>query len=719
MYLWQKYKYKVRFLAHDKDFIDVKNLFIKLKPKVVAFDTETTGLHIVKDKPFLVGFGFHDRLYVYEPTEWRNNYFFKLASAKNVEYVIGHNVKFDYHMFRNFGTPVPESVNLGDTMTVARLTDYADSPGSMSLEGLAKLHVDESASFGSKAIREHINQLNRIRLNKIKEYVNSNREEIGLTYTEFRLRYGKKVQHVEDELQKHFDYVDDNFPELTYEDSYIDKPTLMINYLYDDIVMTLRLFNKLFPILEHVDKDLRTFKRENKLIRVVGDMESNGMNIDIEYLKESRKRVIEYTDEVYNKLWELADIKNIVKEHESTYNGLLANNPNFTVGQHGVIKDLFATKYKIGMISTDLAALTEISEVEEYPEEARKIASLIIELRTLNKWLSTYIEGQLNKLHNGRLYTNINNNGAVTGRVSSDLQQQPTSALLTADGEELFHPRKPFINDEGFKNYYIDFSNMELRVQAYYTMLTSGGDLNMCRAFIPFKYKNVLTSEEYDVEKDVDNYDSDVWVDDNGDKWSPVDLHTATTLKAFPHIKTDDDDFKSFRDLGKRANFLKNYGGGRNALQSSLRVSPEIAEALDKGYYEAFPKILDYQRWVDENIKLHGFVENLYGRRYYFQDTQASYRGYNYLIQGSCADYVKDKQIQLHEYLKDKESVMLMPIHDEIIFSIKDGEEYIIPELVRIMQDAKSFVPYIPMLVGVESSDTNWAEASEVIISEN
>ena len=85
------------------------------------------------------------------------------------------------------------------------------------------------------------------------------------------------------------------------------------------------------------------------------------------------------------------------------------------------------------------------------------------------------------------LYTTINLNTAVTGRVSSDFQQFPKYAIKTLDGIELFHPRKLFIVPDGYKGIvYLDYSQIELRVQALYTILVGEGDLNLCRAYMPY-----------------------------------------------------------------------------------------------------------------------------------------------------------------------------------------------------------------------------------------
>ena len=160
--------------------------------------------------------------------------------------------------------------------------------------------------------------------------------------------------------------------------------------------------------------------------------------------------------------------------------------------------------------------------LKKHDGEPSIIASLIIELRTLDKWLSTYIEGMLNRVSNGRIYTNINNSGAVTGRVSSDMQQQPSEPLLNKKGDELFHPRKVFVNDDNATTYYFDFSQMELRLQANYTIDISGGDKNLCRAFIPFGCVSIFTNKKYRLGDE--NWGSGEWVDEDDNEWTPSRL---------------------------------------------------------------------------------------------------------------------------------------------------------------------------------------------------
>ena len=61
--------------------------------------------------------------------------------------------------------------------------------------------------------------------------------------------------------------------------------------------------------------------------------------------------------------------------------------------------------------------------------------------------------------------------------------------------------------------------------------------------FIPFKHYHYITGEEYDPIKDYDKWNDGEWVDENGIPWKNTDLHTATTLKAFPEMTGDEKGF--------------------------------------------------------------------------------------------------------------------------------------------------------------------------------
>ena len=139
----------------------------------------------------------------------------------------------------------------------------------------------------------------------------------------------------------------------------------------------------------------------------------------------------------------------------------------------------------------------------------------------------------------------------------------------------------------------------------------------------------------------------------------------------------------------------------------------ETAEKLRNSYLETFPGIATYNKKVNSMLTLKGYVENLYGRKYYIEDSSNFYKGSNYLIQGSCADMLKEIEIKICEYLSDKKSRFLMAIHDEVAIEVYKGEEYVVPIIKNIMESVREKVPYIPIISEVEYTTTCWAEKSK------
>lgn len=656
------------------------------KPKHIVLDTETDGLDIILSKPFLIGVGFDKQLFTFPVRHLKTFAFFFNSSLK----VFAHNAKFDYHMLLNAGLSSDNRLHILDSMTVARLTEYADMKTRLSLENLGVMYVDKTSKFASDVIQEHINSINRARLSDLKKKL---KEEFGdLPMGQIMEAYHSRIKLVKTEYDHIFDYIDSVYKKPNYEDSYKENPDLMRSYLADDLVITLEYLEHALPVLDVTDPGHKIFSQENKLIKVVADMERVGLRADLNYLKESREKVLKYMDKKYASLRELTG-------------------RNFSSGQHQEIKKYFFEKHGIAMLKTDVNALEELSLTNE--GIAKQVADLLIELRSLEKIKGTYIEGMMERVIGDRIYIGINNAGTVTGRVSGDMQQQPKEATYDDEGNELYHPRRVFINDEGTRTFYFDYSQMELRLQAHYTILLSGGDDNLCSAFMPWKHISSKTGETF--KYGVHQWDSGEWVNAEGKPWKPTDLHAVSTLKAFPYLTLDHPDFKKMRSIGKQANFLKNYGGGTGAIRRQLKLSEDAVQAINRGYYEAFPKIADYQRWVEEQLTLYGFVSNLFGRRYYMSETQWYYKAYNYIIQGGCADLLKLKEILVDDFIKKNKlkSRILLPIHDELQLSIPKDEEWIVPKIKAILDDNDTLIGTLPMLCDVEVTNSNWAEKED------
>jgi DNA polymerase I len=625
----------------------------------VAIDTETTGLHLKADKPFLLTLTFDDKSRAIDLNKIYGPAILQLVfyELKKFKWVVGHNIKFDLHMLANIGITY-DGDNLTDTMILARLALDTDEVFSLALKSLAKRYINEDADAHQKVIKSALMQLKR----------DASTGRLNL----FDNTYSK---------------------EPTYYDVFkmSDYRQAMIDYALNDTEITLQLAQKLIDVVQARGQE-ETFKLENSIILPLFSMERVGLKIDREYLKERKK----FFDD-------------LISEKRSELHKLTGE--TFNVGQHALIGKWFR-KREIYLATSDDKAMESVKKSHDGIE--REVATLIQELRSLEKWYSVYIIRMLEKSeYDGRAYTQINSSSAVTGRLSSDFQQFPKFPIYNKDGEEIFHPRRMVVTtpEEGFDTIaFLDYSQIELRVQANYTYEISGGDLNMCRAYMPHKCvdaDNVL----FDPLKHRDQiFTKDWFTIEFKEKWTPTDLHSATTKEAFPEVLEDTDEFKRLRGLGKATNFAKNYGATKNALMEQFGFEEDIATKLDKAYYQAFPKILDYQRLVRKVYFQRGYVRNMYGRRYYMSDKRFVYRLYNYLIQGSCADMLKSKILDVHNLLTPYKSRFQMNIHDEMSFEVYKGEEFLIPKIKAIMEDVPKMI--VPVVAEIEYTKTNWAEKS-------
>jgi DNA polymerase-1 len=712
-------------------------------PKTGGFDTETTGLHIKKDKPFLIQFGWlipksdRGRVFTFYPTRENMNVFFELASK--LKYLVAHNTKYDLNMLSNIGyaEEVQAMHNLCENMVLARLTLEAvptrEGGDSLALKELGAKYVHPLAVLSAKMIDENLEKIRGENVKYLTAALKQFRYYDAVTKTGRPQMWNKGL--IEKFLKDPTNDLEDlprdvrdvwnewykEFPDPTYED--VDRD-LMIKYGAEDIITMLEFFKMSYPILL-AREQLPTLERENKAILPLYRMERVGIKTDRNYLKESRQRVKAYIIELRNEMYEIVGEK-------------------VTCNQHDRLKQIFKEQWGIILSSSDKQAMKNIIKIQE--GKPNRLATLINKLRTLEKWYSTYILRIIrNSEYDGRGYTQINQASAVSGRVGSDFQQMPKKALTDLEGNELYHPRKPFIPTGGYykRIYYCDWSQVELRKQANYTILVSGGDTNLCRAYIPFKCKHYKTGEIYNFEdinarlrwnelkeghpnlkelkkglEDAFNLGWSAWVvPETNETWKPTDVHAATTHKAFPHIPLDSEEFTDMRSKGKMFNFMRNYGGGAQTAMDALDISEEDANALVNGYSEAFPHVLIYQQQVQKQYRKQGYVTNMYGRRYYLKDSRKGYKLANYLVQGTCADMLKQSIIEIDSYLLDKKSRFQMNIHDENSIEVYEGEEYVIPEILKIMSNFNWCK--IPIVADVEITTTNWAEKRGIYLEGN
>lgn len=732
-------------IKSKKDLLEMITLFKQHKPKEAAFDTETTGLNIGIDKPFLFQFGwvYANKVYSFAidlekfpklgyETIWS---VFKLV--QRIPVFMGHNIKYDLHMCHNIGLDYNTN-NLLDTQCCIRLAHDALTPAN----GGPPLGLKEySTQFINKTAKDHERLLKTERTNIAKEYnlilikqlkACPNPPEGYKSWTKGALEeLFKDVLATAEDLptQEMRDIYNSWYAELpdrikiNMKTPFVesdDVPYDLLNrenvlrYSHKDIYYTLAVYYKTMPVID-ARKNRAALKIECDVILPLLHMERTGFKIDKQYVFEAKDRMYNYIQRRRKDLFDLI-------------------NENISIGQHQRIKEILNEKWGLNVASTGNDALgIIIPELKrEGYTEAVSFINTVQELRTLEKWYSTYLLRFVNEIRKSdRIYTQINQAGTVSGRVTSDFQQFPKYGIRTIDDEPLFNPRDMVIkSDDSVGLFYLDYSQIELRLQALYTILVGEPDLNLCRAYMPYKCVRVVDDgdigcglaqyhfEEFDYnnpEHIKHAYDWKWYLkEDTNKEWVKTDVHAATTSLAFPDLDPSSEEFSKYRGkVGKRVNFAKNYGAQYNKIATMFpeyNFDEETLHRIDDAYYKAFPGVKKYHEYCYEIARTQVYATNLFGVRYY---GLTGHKLINCLVQGSGAYFLKLKMIAVHNYLKENnyKSRFQMNIHDEMSFELVKGEEHIIFDIQKIMQEYPDGL--VPIVADLEVSKTSWANKVE------
>ena len=419
-------------------------------------------------------------------------------------------------------------------------------------------------------------------------------------------------------------------------------------YAAEDALMTLKLFNKQLEVFKEKDcEDLLklAFDLEFDFIYVLADMENNGIKVDVNLLKELKETNNKYIQELTSKIYEISGVEFNI------------NSPK----QLGVV--LFETlglatakKTKTGY-STDEAVLSGLIDDHE-------VISWLLKYREAYKLQSTYIEPLLElglKNSDNRIHTSFLHTGTATGRLSS---KNPNLQNIPVKSEAGSQIRSAFIPENGYTLVGIDYSQIELRLLAHFS-----GDEALVNAF-------------------------------NND----LDIHYQTAVKIF-----GEDEAKDKRSIAKSINFGLLYGMGSKKLGDTLGISSKDAKIYIESYFKAFKSVKDYLKSVEDFAHVNGYIKTLLNRKRLFNFDSANAmikaaylrEAVNTMFQGSAADLIKLSMVEIHKKYKNNNNVrMLLQIHDELIFEIKeDIADEIIKELKEIMENVYKL--NIPLKVSI------------------
>ncbi len=433
-------------------------------------------------------------------------------------------------------------------------------------------------------------------------------------------------------------------------------------YAAEDADITWRLHELLLPRLKEMEQEKLFHEVEMPLVRVLADMEREGIRLDVEALNAFSKELGEALIALQDKI-------------------IAACGVQFNIDSPKQLGDVLFETLKLGgekPKKTRTGQYQTSEDILSAMAHEHAVIPLILDYRSLRKLKSTYVDTLPLAADpaDGRVHTNYRQAVASTGRLSSDEPNLQNIPIRTEKGREI---RKAFVpRNEHFGLLSADYSQIELRIIAHMS-----GDPNMQEAFR-----------------------------------QGLDIHAATAAKVF-HVPIAEVT-REQRSRAKAVNFGIAYGQGAFGLSQNLGIPRAEAQEIITGYFTQFPGV---KRYMDETIAFcreHGYVQTLMGRRRYLPDVlsgnntvraAAERVAINAPMQGTAADIIKVAMIQIHAWLERKKmrSKLLLQVHDELVFDCHLEEAEELQAQVKALMEAAMELA-VPLVVDMNVGK-NWLEA--------
>lgn len=518
---------------------------------------------------------------------------------------IGHNIKYDLIVLHNTGMPVRGT--LFDTMIAAFVLD--PTRNSYGLDPLVFTYFTH-------------------RMIPISDLIGKGRQQLGFEQVP---------------LQQAAEYAAED-ADYTWRLSRVFAPHLSTQAAGEDAALA-----SLF------------LETEMPLVRVLTDMERNGVRIDTAFLSDLEKKMSKRAAEIVDEAHALAGVPFNLDSPKQLAEVL------FDRMQFRVVKHTRTAR------STDAETLEALAEETTHP-----LPKLLLEYRELQKLLGTYVQALplACSKRTGRVHTSFHQTGAITGRLSSsepNLQNIPIRSALGREIRRAFIPREP---DELL--IVADYSQIELRILAHYS-----GDAELTRAF----------AEDQDIHAFV-----------------------AAQVNNVPLA----DVTKEMRNRAKAVNFGIIYGQTAHGLARTTGMSRTEAQTFIDNYFRRYPGVDAFIKRCICDARKNGYVQTILGRRRPIRDidsrnraakAQAERLAVNTVMQGSAADLIKSAMIRLHRRICDEALPlrMLLQVHDELVCEAPAAEAQRMGRIIaESMSGAINLMVPLRVDVGI---GPNWLEA--------
>lgn len=442
----------------------------------------------------------------------------------------------------------------------------------------------------------------------------------------------------------------------TFEQVPVDLAT---RYSGEDADITFRLYKIFDPLLKQQRLENLFHTLEMPLVQILGDMELEGIRVDVSVLTAYGKELEKEIDAVQRMIYQLCGKEFNINSTKQLQEVLFTERK---------LQPTRKTQKKTGY-STDTAVLEELSREDPVPE-------LVLRYRMLQKLKSTYVDALPQMVHprTGRIHTSFNQTGTATGRLSS---KDPNLQNIPIRDEEGRRIRSAFIPRDGWKFLSADYSQIELVILAHLS-----GDPGLCEAF-----------------------------------QTGADIHRRTGALIFG--VPEDQVTPEQRRVAKTINFGVMYGMSAFRLSRELGIPRKDADRFLEHYFQQYPRIQSFIQETIRQAEKSGKVTTLLGRerpvpainsRNKTEKTAAERIAVNTPIQGSAADIVKLAMIRIVKRLTESKlsSKLILQVHDELIFEAPIKELDTLQALVK--KEMESVYPLkVPLRVSIETGNS-WGD---------
>ncbi len=421
-------------------------------------------------------------------------------------------------------------------------------------------------------------------------------------------------------------------------------------YSCEDSDQTLDVHRVLWPLLEADEKLRAIYELEMACSETLFRIERNGVRIDAARLAAQShdlgQRILKLEQEAYD----------------------IAGQP-FNLSSPKQLGEIFFDKLGMPVVKkTATGARSTDEEVLEKLAEDYPLPAKLLEHRSLCKLKGTYTDklAQLADPRTGRVHTHYAQAVAVTGRLSSNDPNLQNIPIRTPEGRRV---REAFVAPPGRVIASCDYSQIELRIMAHIS-----GDEALLHAF-----------------------------------QEGLDVHRATAAEVFG-VALDQVSSEQ-RRYAKVINFGLIYGMSSYGLAKNLGIDNTAAKNYIDRYFQRYPGVWQYMQDTKAQAKARGYVETVFGRRLYLPEinspngprrSAAERAAINAPMQGTAADLIKKAMVQVQDLLDAArpEVLMIMQVHDELVFELPDGDvDWLRAEVPRIMAGVAEL--QVPLLAEV------------------